>query len=49
MDQKGFFKYSSGRLLMGGCFLIIITKLIALQGFKLRDSQREMKGVLLYL
>ena len=48
--SKGFFKCSSGRLFMGGYFfIIIITKLIALQGFNLRDSKGNERSIALLM
>ena len=48
--SKGFFKCSSGRLFMGGFFIIIIiTKLIALQGFNLRDSKGNERSIALLM
>ena len=43
--SKEFFKCSSGRLFMGGYFIIIITKRIALQGFNLRDSKGNERSI----
>ena len=48
--SKGFFKCSSGRLFMGGYFIIIIiTKRIALQGFNLRDSKGNERSIALLM
>ena len=48
--SKGFFKCSSDRLFMGGYFIIIIiTKLIALQGFNLRDSKGNERSIALLM
>ena len=47
--SKEFFKCSSGHLFMGGYFIIIITKRIALQGFNLRDSKGNERSIALLL
>lgn len=48
--SKEFFKCSSGRLFMGGYFIIIIiTKLVALQGFNFRDSKGNERSIALLM